>query len=106
MGKVNIPFRGEKPPDRKYLAELEFLQKTIKPGHQAVDAGANIGSVAKTLAKVEPKAIVYKKVINPPGYRVPLSDVTTQAVLDYYEAQYQHCRTYFDMVLMKNQEEI
>ncbi|GEM_PF-552621 len=52
-------FRGEKPPDIKYLAELDFLQKAIKPGHQVVDVGTNIGSVAITLAKVEPKAIIY-----------------------------------------------
>lgn len=244
-------FRGEKPPDRKYLAELDFLQKTIKPGYQVVDVGANIGSVAITLAKVEPKATIYcfepdstnftllnlnillnevknvkpfnyalgkkqqyiqmylsnnnfgdhrsikcnkndlgentfrmsetkvlkvnlydffkeylslgadskfidlikidtqgadfeiletcipllkdnsvvtiefspyhldangttkesvanilknfpnKKIINPPGHPIALADVTTQSVLDYYEAQYQHRRTYFDMVLMK-----
>lgn len=52
-------FRGEIPLDRKYLAELDFLQKTIKPGYQVVDVGANIGSVAIALARVEPKAIIY-----------------------------------------------
>lgn len=52
-------FRGENPPDIQYLAELDFLQKAIKPGHQVIDAGANIGSVAITLAKVEPSAIIY-----------------------------------------------
>ncbi len=244
-------FRGERSPDIKYLAELDFLQKTIKPGHQVVDAGANIGSVAITLAKAQPKAIIYcfepdslnfsllninillngvnnirafnyalgkkqeyiqmylsnnnfgdhrstkcnkndlgensfrisatkvlkvnlydffkeylnlgndskfidlmkidtqgadfeiletcipllkddsvvtieycpyhldangttkesverilknfsiKRIINPLGHRPALSDVTTQAVLNHYEVQHRHCRTYFDMVLMK-----
>lgn len=52
-------FRGERAYDRKYLAELDLLQKTIKPGYQVIDAGANIGSVAITLAKTEPKATIY-----------------------------------------------
>lgn len=38
---------------------LECLRKAIRPGSQVLDAGANIGSTAIFLAKVEPTATIY-----------------------------------------------
>ncbi len=52
-------FRGERALDGRHLAELDILQKAIKPGHLVIDAGANIGSVSITLAKVQPEAVIY-----------------------------------------------
>lgn len=52
-------FRGEFSLCKSYLAELEVLQDTVRPGYQIIDAGANIGSIAITLAKTEPGATIY-----------------------------------------------
>lgn len=52
-------FRGEFPICKSYLALLEVLQNTIKPGDQVLDIGANIGSVAIVLAKTQPEATIH-----------------------------------------------
>ncbi|HEY3367743.1 MAG TPA: FkbM family methyltransferase [Symbiobacteriaceae bacterium] len=38
---------------------LDFLSRVIEPGSRVLDAGANIGSTALFLAKVEPTATIY-----------------------------------------------
>jgi FkbM family methyltransferase len=38
---------------------LDYLRQAIKPGSRVLDAGANIGSTALFLAKVEPTATIY-----------------------------------------------
>lgn len=51
--------RKELKEDRLFLSELHLLQKMIKPGNVVLDAGANMGSVAIVLAKVQPDAKIY-----------------------------------------------
>jgi FkbM family methyltransferase len=51
--------RGEAPICPYFRAELEVLQGALKPNAKVLDAGANIGSYAVTLAIMEPTAEIF-----------------------------------------------
>lgn len=51
--------RGEIPICNNFLAELEEIQKVLKPHDKILDAGANIGVVAIVLAKTRPDVTIY-----------------------------------------------
>jgi FkbM family methyltransferase len=60
--------RGEKEFCKYSLAELDFLEGIIKPGHNVLDAGANFGLYSIFLAKLQPTASIYSFEPDPFNY--------------------------------------
>ncbi|MFC4767575.1 FkbM family methyltransferase [Effusibacillus consociatus] len=63
---------------------LDYLQNTIKPGSHVLDAGANIGSTAIFLAKVQPTATIYCFEPDPLNYALLNINISLNNVENIY----------------------
>lgn len=67
--------RRDNRPDHFSLGEIRFLRRSVRPGGRVLDIGANLGSVAITLAKSEPSCHIYCFEPEPTNYAMLVMNV-------------------------------
>lgn len=67
---------------------LDYLKMVIKPRSRVLDAGANIGSTAIFLAKLQPTATIYSFEPDPLNYSLMNLNITLNAVPNVYPFNY------------------